>query len=198
MSNSEFIEKKEEYKRLIATKLAEIQEISKKLEELLIEDRIEFTEIKDKIITETFNISVNTVNKGHYAIDVPMLSSRKKDDYSKLLYAETLERELYKHKENNAIKPINKGFVVYEHRGKVVRDNDNYNQSEQKQILDSIVTSGILSNDKGINVGIISISTYVENLNNHTRVHIIDADSSQEELYKLLEDSYENNSNNLL
>ena len=73
--------------------------------------------------------------------------------------------------------PLKKAFVCFEHvyaydvNEQIIRDNDNYNVLEQKQLLDAIVTIGMLESDRGEDCQIMNITTRGDETK--TIIHII-------------------------
>lgn len=112
----------------------------------------------------------------HITVKLPEVSKRDSKIKCRLFYEDTLIRTLNNYKTANNLDTLKEVLVVYEHIASEskVRDNDNYNVIEQKNILDCIVSSGLINSDKGSNCSICHITT-IKETEPHTIIHIMKA-----------------------
>lgn len=139
----------------------------------------------DKIVVEENDISI-TQSSGHTIIKLPPISSRC-SDHKRLIYEDTLIRKLTEFKVKHNLATIKNAIIVYEHivnENGLVKDNDNYNIIEQKNILDCIVTAGIIDSDRGNNCSLCYITSVKKDMKNNTLIHIIN--DEEKVIHKML------------
>lgn len=132
----------------------------------------------DNDCIKELGISISGTER-HITVKLPELSKRSPEVKCRLFYEDTLVRMLNNYKVANNIETLKEVLVVYEHitSGAKIRDNDNYSVMEQKNILDCIVSSGLIDTDRGDCCSICHITTIKETAP-HTVIHIIKASSN--------------------
>ena len=136
----------------------------------------------DRVIEQEFDIKVEMADS-HIRIKLPAIMHRKQEYMCRLLYEQTLIRKLDDFRRKHDWKEIKYSSIIFEH---VVcdfhnmPDNDNYNQSESKEILDAILLSGLIAKDNGTHCSISNITTIKEGDAPFTYVHLIDVESDKD------------------
>ncbi len=133
----------------------------------------------DRINVNEYMLSVSG-EREHILINVPEMSSRRSESLIRLQYEDTLIRLLSEYKVSHNIEPLKESLIVYEHlvnKGRI-KDNDNYNVYESKNILDCIVSAGIIKDDEGKNCIITHMSTITDELPG-TIIHVIKCNAKE-------------------
>ena len=161
-------------KELLKSNVKSINKILNVIENFFPEDYEKVINDYDNIVVEENDISVMQ-SSGHTIIKLPQISSRRSES-KRLTYEDTLARKLTEFKLKHNLATIKNSIIVYEHmvnENGLIKDNDNYNIIEQKNILDCIVTAGIIDTDKGNNCSLCHITSVKKGIKNHTLVHVI-------------------------
>ena len=121
-----------------------------------------------------FDIKVEYIDS-HIRIKLPKINHRNNNYVHRLIYEETLIRILSEYRKRVNHRPIEYSSIIYEHISydSKLRDNDNYNLSECKQILDAMVCSGLITTDNGAKCEITHITSLSNDMEEYTFLHII-------------------------
>lgn len=190
MNNIEF----KKLDNLLVTEVEQYKSVKDTLKESSIISLYETTQLIDKearkialCITnedsETYedackNTDVNIeLNGGCVVVELPPLLHRKAILKKRISFEKSIINEVGNYVKKYDINAIKKCVIVFEHtypsnyNKERIYDNDNYNTSEVKQILDAIVTSNIIDNDSGESCSIMHLTTIKDT--RKTKVHII-------------------------
>lgn len=169
--------KQEIYKaamELLKSNVKSINKVLNVIENFFPEEYEDVVNDYDDMVIDENDISITSFPE-HVIIKLPEISSRCSEP-RRLIYEDTLVRKLTEFKVRNNLATMENAIIIYEHMVNEkcrIKDNDNYNVMEQKNILDCIVTAGIIDTDKGNNCSLCHITSVKKDIKNHTLIHVI-------------------------
>jgi hypothetical protein len=135
--------------------ICKLQNITKKY----IENSVFFKEenVREELIKKNTGVKVYWIDE-HIVIKINEgISNRRIIINNRISYEDILIKKLYAFRKSSNFSPYDKCHIIFEHiypnetPDANIYDNDNYNMTEEKQIIDAIVDSGMINNDNGLN-----------------------------------------------